>query len=216
LLSPFALLSGVVSVTMIVMQGAAWLSHKTEGAVADRARWIGPIAALLLVLLFIIAGIWIATTVDGFMIVDGGDPNGPSNPAYKTVVADRGAWLYNYALYKWPAVAPALTCVGALAAAVLMATRRSGLALLSSSIAVAGVVTTAGFSMYPFLLPSSTHPNDSLTIWDASSSQMTLGLMLGAVIFFLPIILAYTSWVYYVLRGRVTETAIEQGDDYYY
>jgi cytochrome d ubiquinol oxidase subunit II len=66
------------------------------------------------------------------------------------------------------------------------------------------------------LLPSSTHPNDSLTIWDASSSQMTLGLMLVAVIFFLPIILAYTSWVYYVLRGRVTETAIEQGDDYYY
>ena len=183
---------------------------------AERAGWVGPIAALLLVLLFIIAGIWIATTVDGYMIVDGGDPNGPSNPAYKTVIADRGAWLYNYAFYKWPAIAPALSCGGGLLTAVLMASRKSGAAVLASSIAVAGIVTTAGFSMYPFLLPSSTHPNDSLTIWDASSSRMTLGLMLAAAIFFLPIILAYTSWVYYVLRGRVSETAIEQGDDYYY
>ena len=216
LLSPFALLCGVVSVTMIVMQGAAWLSCKAEGAVAEQARWVGPIAALLLVLLFIIAGIWIATTIDGYMIVDGGDPNGPSNPAYKTVVADRGAWLYNYALYKWPAVAPALACVSALAAAILMASRKCGPAMLASSLSVAGVVMTAGFSMYPFLLPSSTHPNDSLTIWDASSSRMTLGLMLTAAVVFLPIILAYTSWVYYVLRGRVSETAIQRGDDYYY
>jgi cytochrome d ubiquinol oxidase subunit II len=89
-------------------------------------------------------------------------------------------------------------------------------ALLASSVATAGVVTTAGFSMFPFLLPSSSHPNESLTVWDASSSQPTLGLMLAAALFFLPIVLAYTSWVYYVLRGPVTETAIERGDHSYY
>jgi cytochrome d ubiquinol oxidase subunit II len=65
-------------------------------------------------------------------------------------------------------------------------------------------------------MPSSTHPGQSLTVWDASSSKMTLGIMLAATAFFLPIVLAYTSWVYYVLRGPVTEAAIEKGDDHYY
>jgi len=70
--------------------------------------------------------------------------------------------------------------------------------------------------MFPFLLPSSTHPSQSLTIWDASSSKGTLSLMLFVVIVFLPIVLAYTSWVYYVLRGPVSEAAVRRGDDYYY
>jgi len=78
------------------------------------------------------------------------------------------------------------------------------------------VLTTAGFSLFPFLLPSSTHSNHSLTVWDASSSQTTLGLMLVATLVFLPIVLAYTSWVFHVLRGPITEEAIERGDDYHY
>ena len=97
-----------------------------------------------------------------------------------------------------------------------LATGRDRIALLASSVASAGVATTAGFSMFPFLLPSSTHPSQSLTVWDASSSKSTLGLMLVAAVFFLPIVLAYTSWVYYVLRGPVTEAAIEKGEDHYY
>jgi cytochrome d ubiquinol oxidase subunit II len=113
-------------------------------------------------------------------------------------------------------LAPALAFSGALAAAVALAAGRKKVALLASSLSVAGVVTTAGFSLFPFLMPSSTHPDQSLTVWDASSSRMTLGIMLAAVAVFLPIVLAYTSWVYYVLRGPVTETAIEKGDDHYY
>jgi len=53
-------------------------------------------------------------------------------------------------------------------------------------------------------MPSSLDPNSSLTVWDASSSQHTLGIMLVVVVVFLPIVLAYTGWVYRVLRGRVT------------
>ncbi|WP_036284388.1 cytochrome d ubiquinol oxidase subunit II [Methylocystis sp. ATCC 49242] len=216
LLRPFALLCGLVSLTMIVMQGAAYLARKTEGEVAARARRIGAVAALTLALLFTAAGLWVALGVDGYRITSEIDPSGPSNPLLKTVTTGAGGWLYNYAAFKWPAAAPALAYLGALVAAVALAVGARTVALFASSLSVAGIVTTAGFSMFPFLLPSSSHPDHSLTVWDASSSQTTLGLMLAAVVFFLPIILVYTSWVYYVLRGPVTESAIEAGDDFHY
>ncbi len=83
------------------------------------------------------------------------------------------------------------------------------LAFLASGIAIVGVISTAGLSLFPFLLPSSLDPNASLTVWDASSSQLTLMIMLVATVIFLPIVLAYTAWVYRVLRGRVTAASIE-------
>jgi cytochrome bd ubiquinol oxidase subunit II len=64
-------------------------------------------------------------------------------------------------------------------------------------------------------MPSSTVPNASLTIWDASSSAKTLLIMLVAVLVFLPIILAYTTWVYSVLRGQITLEAVRRHVGFY-
>ena len=216
LLRPFALLCGLVSVTMIVMQGSAWLAGKSEGEIAVRARRIGAVAAIVLVLLFTVAGLWIALGVEGFRISSHIDVSGPSNATTKSVTFGTGAWLLNYARHPIAALAPLAGLVGALVAAVTLAAGVNKVALLASSMSVAGVVTTAGFSLFPFLLPSSSRPEHSLTVWDASSSETTLGLMLAATVFFLPIVLAYTSWVYYVLRGTVTEAAIHKGDDHFY
>jgi cytochrome d ubiquinol oxidase subunit II len=216
LLNPFALLCGIVSVAMLTMQGAAWLSVKSEGEVAARARRFGALAAILLVLLISVAGLWTMLGVEGYRIAGAIDHAGPSNPLAKTVTREAGVWLDNYRAYPWMIAAPAAAYVGALLAALAFALSGRMTALLFSSLSVAGVATMAGFSMFPFLLPSSSHPSQSLTVWDASSSQATLSLMLLAVIVFLPIVLAYTSWVYYVLRGAVSEAAIRRGDDYYY
>ncbi len=215
LLRPFPVLCGVVSVAMILMQGAAWLSGKSEGEIAARARRMGASAALTLVLLLLFAGIWVAVAIEGYRIESPVDFYGPSNPLGKQVALGAGGWLLNYARLPLVALAPVTALLGALGAAILLAIG-SRLAILVSSLSVAGVVTTAGFSLFPFLLPSSSNPDQSLTVWDSSSSQTTLGLMLVAVVFFLPIVLAYTSWVYWVLRGAVSEAAIEKGDDHYY
>jgi cytochrome bd ubiquinol oxidase subunit II len=215
LLRPFALLCGLVSVVMLLMQGAAWLAGKSEGEVSARARRVGAMAALTLVLLLLAAGLWIATGIQGYRIESAVDFSGPSNPLGKGVALGAGDWLLNYSRLPIVALAPLAALLGALGASILLA-MGSRLAILASSLSVAGVVTTAGFSLFPFLMPSSSHPGQSLTVWDSSSSQMTLGLMLGAVVFFLPIVLAYTSWVYWVLRGAVSEAAIERSDDHYY
>ncbi|HEY8126343.1 MAG TPA: cytochrome d ubiquinol oxidase subunit II [Methylocystis sp.] len=216
LLNPFALLCGLVSVAMLTMQGAAWLGLKSEGEVSVRARRYGALAAILLVLLISAAGLWTMLGVEGYRIVGAVEHAGPSNPLAKSVTREAGAWLDNYRAYPWMIAAPASAYAGALIAALALALSARRIAFLASSLSVAGVATMAGFSMFPFLMPSSTHPNQSLTVWDASSSKATLSLMLVAVIIFLPIVLAYTSWVYYVLRGAVSEAAIRRGDDYYY
>ena len=64
--------------------------------------------------------------------------------------------------------------------------------------------------MFPFVMPSSTVPDVSLTAYDAVSSHKTLNVMFIAVVVFLPIVLAYTSWVYRVMRGKLTEEKIRQ------
>ena len=93
-------------------------------------------------------------------------------------------------------------------AAVLRA--RPSIAFVASALVPIGTIATAGVALFPFLLPSSSNPGASLTVWDASSSKLTLAIMLGAVMVFLPIVLAYTAWAYRVLRGPVRESDITQ------
>ena len=205
LLNPFALLVGLLSVAMLVMHGAAWLVVKAEaGPVRDRAARYGSIAALAAVALFIVAGIWAATILPGYVITSDVVMDGPANPLRKTVVVEAGAWLTNYGRYPWMVLAPLAAVAGGFAAAVGLGKKRNVLSLAGSAISVFGVVATAGVSMFPFILPSSLNPSASLTVWDSSSSHGTLFFMLIMAVIFVPLILLYTSWVFKVLWGRVT------------
>jgi len=208
LLNPYALLCGLLSVAMLIMHGAAWLQLKTSGIVADRARRYGGMAALAVVVLFAFGGLFLWAAVEGYRITSEISPVGPSNPLLKTVDQQLGAWLANYAAHPWMLLAPLLGFAGALAAWGAMQARREIAALLFSKLAIVGIISTVGLSMFPFILPSSLDPRASLTVWDASSSHMTLFIMLVAVVIFLPIILAYTAWVYHVLWGKVDAGAI--------
>ena len=80
---------------------------------------------------------------------------------------------------------------------------------LGSSLAIVGTICTAGFALFPFVFPSSIDPASSLTLWDAASSQKTLGIMLVVVGIFVPLILAYTLWCYTRMWGRLTDHSIE-------
>jgi len=216
LLNPFALLCGLVSVAMLTLQGACYLATKSEGALASRARGAGVGAAILLGLLFLVAGAWVGLGIDGYVVKSVQDAAGPSNPLLKAVAREPGAWLFNYLSAPASLLAPIAACLGAGAAALALRGARPRSAMVFSSLAVAGVIATAGFSLFPFLMPSSSHPGHSLTLWDASSSKTTLTLMLVVVSVFLPIVLAYTAWAYSVFRGVVTEERIARGDDYSY
>jgi cytochrome d ubiquinol oxidase subunit II len=208
LLNPFGLLCGLVSLAMLTMHGAAYLGVKAGEPVAGRARRAGGVAAIATLVLFALAGLATAFLIQGYAITSAIDPEGPSNPLGKTVVTQTGSWLANYGAHPWMLAAPALGFAGALSAFFLFRAARPILTWLATSASVVGIVATAGVSMFPFLLPSSSSLSSSLTVWDASSSRLTLGVMLAAAVVFVPIVLAYTAWVFRVLRGRVTNEEI--------
>jgi len=212
LLNPFGLLAGLLSVAMLLMHGAAYLQVKTDAMIAQRARSVAKIAGLATVLLFVAGGFWVAFGIHGYRITGMPDPNSAFMPIVKTVVTANGAWFDNYA--RWPAIwaLPAVTVAAALLCVVFSATNKAMAAFLASGFSVTGVILTAGTSLFPFIMPSSLDPNSSLTIWDAVSSHKTLGIMFWVVVIMLPIIMLYTTWVYRVMRGKVTLKHIENNE----
>ena len=210
LLNPFALLAGVVSLTMLIMHGAVLIQMRTEGALQARARRCVTLFGIIFLAAFSLAGIWQAFGIDGYRILSMPDPAGVVTPLDKSVEVAAGAWMANFKSYPAMVLAPACVYIGVLAAILLCRAGRPGGGFVFSGISLAGVILTAGLAMFPFIMPSSTQPDHSLTLYDATSSHRTLMLMFGAVVVFLPIVLAYTSWVYRVMRGKVTEAKIEE------
>ena len=209
LLNPFALCAGLVSLSMLVMHGAAWLTLKAEGPVQIRARRLGSWAALVAVGGYIGLGLWLAYGFDGYQIAGAYVTDGPSNPLHFEVNKG-GSWMDAYALRPWIAIAPAMGVVGGLLAFLGLRAGREITTLLASKMAIFGMIASVGLTMFPFILPSSSDPRSSLTVWNASSSHLTLFIMLVVTAIFLPLILIYTAWVYKVLWGKVTEADVSE------
>jgi cytochrome d ubiquinol oxidase subunit II len=215
LLDPFSLLAGVVSLSMLVMHGGAWLALKAEDAVQMRARTIGSIAALAAVAAYVAAGFWLAFGVEGYRIAGDYVTNGPSNPLHFDVERTK-SWLSSYQERPWIVIAPAMGIFGGLLTFLGLRAGREVSTLLFSKMAIFGVIASVGLMMFPFIMPSSSDPKSSLTVWNASSSHLTLFIMLVATAIFMPIILLYTSWVYKVLWGKVTAADVTENPDSLY
>ena len=208
LLNPFGLLAGIVSLSMFLAQGATWLMMKTEGEVLARSRTAAIGSSLLLLVLFAVAGWWVSG-MEGYVIVKAAANDAVSNPLGKEVVLQAGAWMNNYSLYPWMIAAPVLGLSMSLLTALFAMLNKGWVAFTTSSLAMAGVILTAGFSMFPFVMPSSLEPSQSLTMWDTTASFNTLQVMTVAAAIFVPIVLGYTIWTYIKMFGRVTNKHIE-------
>jgi len=212
LLNPFALLCGIVSTAMITFQGAVYLMHRTEGEIYRRTQTAMLIFGSLLMLTFSAAGIWLWQGIDGYAIASTVDIGALPNPLDKEVVRQPGAWLANYDTYPLTMALPVLAYAGTLAAMLLAVNGATLAAFVASSLAIVGVIGTAGVSLFPFVMPSSTDLRSGLTVWDSVSSHLTLNIMLWATLIFMPIIIAYTSWAYKVMSGKVTAAYIREND----
>jgi cytochrome bd ubiquinol oxidase subunit II len=206
LLSPFALICGLLSFCMITTHGAIYLALRTDGKLQHRAKHCVKIFATLSIILFAIGGFFIAH-LNGY-IATNLNPNGYSDPLAKIVYITPGAWLNNYMTHLILFSIPILGFIGIIGSIIYSKKDRFGLAFIASSISMACIILTAGVAMFPFIIPSSSNPVSSLTVWDATSSKHTLFLMLIAVIIFTPLILIYTSWVYKIMRGTIKKPDI--------
>ncbi|MPW35503.1 cytochrome d ubiquinol oxidase subunit II [Vibrio sp. B1Z05] len=215
LLNPFALLCGLVSLSMIILQGATWLQMKTTTEVHARSRKVAQLTGITTALLFVIAGYFIHG-MDGYVITSQMDHNAASNPLNKEVVLEAGAWLNNFAEYPALWAAPIIGVLMPLLAVIASRCEKGFVAFLFSSLACAGIIFTAGLSMFPFIMPSSLNPSQSLTMWDSTSSELTMNIMTAVAFVMVPVILAYTSWTYYKMFGRIDAKFIEENKNSLY
>ncbi|MDE2355679.1 MAG: cytochrome d ubiquinol oxidase subunit II [Alphaproteobacteria bacterium] len=216
LFGPFPLLCGLLSAAMLVTHGAAWLTLKAErGPVRDRARAIGVWSAPIAMLLFAAGYGFVAFGGLGYRLFATPDPAGPSNPLRDLSQAAPGAWLDNFHAHPVLWIAPAIAWLGGCLSWIGLRGGKEGPAFAGSSLANLGIIGTVGLAMFPFILPSRIDPRSSLTVWNASSSASTLFTMLLAVVVLLPIVLAYTAFVYRVMFGRSTLAAVASDPDLY-
>ncbi|MCL9782675.1 cytochrome d ubiquinol oxidase subunit II [Vibrio sp. S4M6] len=208
LLNPFAILCGLVSLFMILLQGTTWLQMKTTSDLHNRAKSLSQVLGLLVIVTFVAAGFWVQH-IEGYVITSAINYNGPSNPLDKTVIREAGAWMHNFKEYPLMWIAPALGVLMPIVAILASRVEKAGIAFLASSLTVGGIIFTAGFAMFPFIIPSSLAPSHSLTIWDATSSHLTMEIITVIAFVMVPIILCYTTWTYYKMFGRLDTKYIE-------
>ncbi|HKJ88751.1 MAG TPA: cytochrome d ubiquinol oxidase subunit II [Gammaproteobacteria bacterium] len=210
LLHPFAILTGITSLSLLAMHGGAYLQLRSEGELRARVVRATRILALITTVAFLGAGLWLSTGITGYRITSLPAGTGSINPLGKTVVAAAGAWMDNYNRAPLTILAPVMGALGSILTLMLSGWGRGVAALLSSTLSILGVLLTAGVSLFPFIMPSSIDPDSSLVVWDATSSLRTLSLMFWVAVIFVPIVLLYTSWAFWVMRGRTTEEHIRE------
>jgi len=216
LLNPFALLVGMVSLSMLVMHGSVYLTTRTDGDLQLRAERAARLAGSVFIITFAASGIWLVLGIAGFHIAAMPPKDAAPNILAKIVTDVRGDWMENYGVHPWMLLAPAVAYTAALLVIYSEIRRRPAFTFICSAAVQAGVILTAGFSLFPFIMPSSADPASSLTLWDATSSHRTLNWMFWVALIFLPIVILYTAWVYRVMRGRITAKTIQQEGDTLY
>ncbi|AWD32724.1 Cytochrome bd-I ubiquinol oxidase subunit 2 [Candidatus Kinetoplastibacterium sorsogonicusi] len=214
LFTPFTLLCGLLSVFMLSMHGAVLLSWKTNDEISKRSRKYSMIFAMLSIILFILGGVMVYY-MNGFIISEFNKCSAPSNPLLKTVNLVKGAWLFNYIKHPALIIVPFSAIISSIFVIIFMYIKKYCFSFVCSSIALSSIILTVGISMFPFLMPSIIDLNSSLTVWDASSSYLTLLIMLIVVIAIMPIVIGYTSFVYYILRGKITNKSISKNPNSY-
>ncbi|MEJ2643487.1 MAG: cytochrome d ubiquinol oxidase subunit II [Gammaproteobacteria bacterium] len=214
LFNPFAILCGLTSLALALYQGSTMVMNRGEGAIWERARNLATWSGLAALVLFTIGGFWVAR-LSGYVVTAGDTPAGPAIPLHKTVEVTQGAWLHNFSAHPVLWLVPALAYVAILVGVWALRRGWSHFAWWLGALGWIGTIGTVGAAMFPFMMPSSSNPSQSLTVWDASSSQTTLLWMLGWTIVFVPIVITYTSWAFWVMRGKVTPAHVENDDHAY-
>lgn len=203
------------ALTLLMLHGASFLQCKTQGVIARRCArhslWLGPLASGL----FALGGFWLSQ-MRGYRIAGIGDLNSALTPLMKQVTTAPDGWLGNFMALPVLWTVPALGLLLPLLSTLASALGRARLAIVASGGACAAMMLTIAIALFPFVLPSSLDPSSSLTLWDGTSSERTLLIMLGIVAVLMPINIGYTLWVYWVARGKMsTEQVREHGHSLY-
>ena len=187
LLKPYGLLGGAFFLFTFLVHGCLWLAVKSEGAIHERAALMAPrlwLVQLILAVLFLVA--------TGF---------------YTKLYANYGAEPGLFAI-------PLLAVLSLFAVRVFINRRHFWRAWFASCLTIVFTVIFGIVGLYPNMLPSSLDPAYSLTIFNSSSSALTLKIMLGVALVMVPVVIIYQAWAYTMFRHKVTEEEVDYDEAY--
>ncbi len=218
LLNPMGLLGGAVSVLMVLMHGSVFLQRRTEGHLRQLARNVHSITAALLLVAFTATGLLLVYKIKGFTLIS--TPTDPtSHPLLNVVTQDIGAWINSYKHYPWKFFPPLIAYAGVFESLWAAHYGWYTTAFWASCFAIGGMVGTAGFTLFPFIMPSRIRPDQSMTVWNATSSQYALTVMLYVGVVLLIIILGYKIFAYNTIWGKkstLTRDDVEKNSHTFY
>ena len=214
LLNPFAVMCGLLTLELSIYVGGVMLMGRAGGAIAARSRKAAMGAAVAALVLFSVGGLWVSR-MSGYVLEQSPDPAIAQSPLQQSVGMAAGAWHANFHAHPLLWAVPLLGYLGLLLGVLAVRSGRHTLAWWLGALAWIGVIGTVGVSLFPFLMPSSSMPSQSLTVWNSISSKTTLLWATGFTAVFVPLVLWYTSWAFWVMRGEVDAAALEHDDHAY-
>ena len=218
LINWMGIIAGLVSVAMLLMHGAAMLHRRTEGDLKRRMGRLFLIFAVIFMILFVAGGFMVAFAVKGYTLVSS-PANATAHPLANVVTRATGAWITSYAQYPWKAAAPLLAFVATILGMLTLRVGKGGFTFWCSVVAVGSTVVTAGAALFPFVVPSSYKPSESLTVWNATSAQYTLNIMLYVSAVLLAFILLYKIFAYWAVwrgKGTISVDDVKQNEHDFY
>jgi cytochrome d ubiquinol oxidase subunit II len=181
LLNPYALLGGLTTLAIFILHGAIFLSLKSTNLVLERAKAATKkVGPVATILVFLFV-------ILGYFLTE----------AFTRLGVN-------------PGIVPLAAGAALLTAGYFVHTQRSGWAFAMTGLTIALSTITIFMSLYPRVIVSSLNPDWSLTIYNAASSPYTLRVMTIVALIFVPIVLVYQGWTYWVFRKRISdESALE-------
>lgn len=195
LLSPFALLCGVISLCMLLCHALMWLGLRGSDSIKEEVKINGVRLALITLILFCVAGIY-AYSLNGYELVSSDNINPYHQITSKEVILTEHGLFANYVNCPITIAVPLLAALSMLLAAILFRKGIFTFGIIATSSSVAFTIATAAAALFPFIMPSSVSAASSLTVYDATSSAYTLNAMFIASVIFVPVFLSYTVWAY--------------------
>jgi cytochrome d ubiquinol oxidase subunit II len=187
LLNPYGLLGGLLFLVLFMQHGALWLCIRTEGDLQDRCiRTAAKLwpVVLIVAVIFLVASYFATSLYDNYL----------QRPILFLVI---------------------LVTVAALAGVRLFLAKETYFkAWFASALTIVGATFFGVIGLYPNLFPSSLDPANNLTAYNASSSPLTLKIMLIVVIIFVPIVIGYQAWAYNMFKDKVTEEDLAYEEAY--
>ncbi len=208
LLNPFGIVCGLTAVAMALTQGCVHLNRRTRGELQDTFRRLYRSFGMVFLLLMTIAGIMLAYHVKGFVLLHS-PTNAPAHPLNNIVSEHTGAWFNSMQVHTWKWI-PVIVAYAATLIGMTFAKRgNGGFSFWLNSIGIAGTVAMFGATLFPFLVPSSIVPDQSITAWNATSAPFTLMGMFYIGVVLLLAIFAYKFWGYYAVWRKNKTLGVE-------